>query len=214
MKTFKTPKGTDLPLMDLKGKDYLQPAYRVVWLREEHPDWSVETEFLVMEPEYTIAKATIKDATGRIIATSHKSDNNKQFHLERAETGAIGRCAALCGYGTAFAGDLDEDDNSIADAPLSPAKQSKAWMHTRGTPPTPFKVPEKFTAPELPPMPEDPNTWMSEEPSFDVPFEAPKKQGSQDCPECKKTMMISKYPDPKYPQGFWYCAKCKTKVGV
>ena len=43
-KTFKTPKGTELPLLDLRGKDYLMVAHRLVWFREEHSDWTIETE--------------------------------------------------------------------------------------------------------------------------------------------------------------------------
>ena len=33
------------------GREYLPVAYRLVWFREEHPDWGVETEALAMDPE-------------------------------------------------------------------------------------------------------------------------------------------------------------------
>lgn len=117
---MKTPKGTELPLLSLKGKDYLQVAHRLVWFREERPSWAIETEFAVLSPEYSIAKATIKTDDGKIIATAHKREDAKHFpdFMEKSETGAIGRALALIGYGTQFAPELDEGDR-IVDAPLT-----------------------------------------------------------------------------------------------
>lgn len=130
MKTFKTPKGTELPLMDMRGKDYLQVAHRLVWMREEHPDWSIETEFLVINEKEAVAKATVRNESGRVLATSHKSETMKDFpagHGEKAETGAIGRALALCGYGTQFAPEFDEAervvDSPVVTKPSKPAKQ-------------------------------------------------------------------------------------------
>lgn len=123
MKTFKTPKGTELPIMDMRGKDYLQVAHRLVWFRQEHPDWAIETELLVSTAQEALAKATIKDASGRVIATGHKTETAKDFPAgwsEKAETGAIGRALALCGYGTQFAPDFDEGER-IVDSPVAPA---------------------------------------------------------------------------------------------
>ena len=118
MKTFKTSKGTELPLLDLRGKDYLQVAHRLVWFREDHPDWSIQTEIFRLEDKSALAKATIRDASDRIMATSHKCEDVKGFadFQEKAETGAIGRALALCGYGTQFAPDLDEGER-IVDSP-------------------------------------------------------------------------------------------------
>lgn len=112
--------GTELPLMNLKGKDYLQVAHRLVWFREEHPDWSIETEFLSQTDQSAVCKATVKDATGRVIATSHKEESSKDFamgHREKAETGSIGRALALCGYGTQFEPEFDEGSR-VVDSPL------------------------------------------------------------------------------------------------
>lgn len=120
MKTLKTKKGTELPLMNLKGKDYLQVAHRLIWFREEHPDWSLETEFISLTEKSAVAKATVKDATGRIMATSHKEESLADFpqgYREKAETGAIGRALALCGYGTQFEPDFDEGER-VVDSPL------------------------------------------------------------------------------------------------
>jgi hypothetical protein len=84
-----------------------------------------------MESDETVAKATIAvlDDNGRIsrIVTAHKREDSKGFpdHMEKAETGAVGRALLLLGYGTQFAlADLDEGDR-LADSPLLSAKSSQ-----------------------------------------------------------------------------------------
>jgi hypothetical protein len=116
---MKTAKGTELPLISLKGKEYLEVKYRLVWFREEHPDWSIETESTSGAQDYMVMKATIKDQSGRVLATAHKREDQKHFpdFMEKAETGAIGRALALVGYGTQFAPEIEEGER-IVDAPV------------------------------------------------------------------------------------------------
>src|SRR2546428_7854244 len=119
--TFKTPKkGTVLPMLDLRGKPYLQVAHRIVWFREEHENWGIETEQLTIDESRALFLARIKDETGRIIsmATGHETKNDFPDFIEKAETKAIGRALALCGYGTQFAPELDEG-NRLADTPTT-----------------------------------------------------------------------------------------------
>lgn len=136
LKTYRTPKGTDLPLLNLRGKEYLEVKYRLVWFREDHPQWAIETELLSVNDESAYARATIKDESCRVIATSHKFENKKGFpdFIEKSETGAIGRALALIGYGTQFCADeLDEGDR-IVDAPVSrstPRPASRPAASTR-----------------------------------------------------------------------------------
>lgn len=131
MSRFKTPKGTELPLLDLRGKPYLQVAHRLVWFREEHADWTIETELIQSTDQLSVTRAMIKDASGKIMATAHKQETRQGFadHLEKSETGAVGRALAMCGYGTQFAPELDEEDR-IVDAPtqrsrVQPPQQSR-----------------------------------------------------------------------------------------
>jgi hypothetical protein len=115
----KTPKGTELPLLSLRGKDYLEVKYRLVWFREDHPDWSIETLLLQVTDKSCLAQAIIRDSSGGIKGMAHKFEDLKGFgdFIEKSETGAIGRALALCGYGTQFCADeLDEGDR-IVDAP-------------------------------------------------------------------------------------------------
>ena len=113
----------DVHMLKLQGKDYLPVAPRVVLFRAEHPDHSILTETrTVAEDVYVFAAIT--NEKGFTLATAHKRVRKDargpagQWPLETAETGAIGRALALCGYGT-LSGDLDEGDE-LADAPVEP----------------------------------------------------------------------------------------------
>lgn len=119
--TTTTPKGTKLPLMNLKGKPYLQVAHRLIWFREEEPQSGIETAPLAMSEEYAVFQAKIL-RDGKIVAMATKRESKKDFpdFIEKAETGAIGRALALLGYGTQFAtADLDEGSR-LADSPTMP----------------------------------------------------------------------------------------------
>lgn len=133
MSIFKTPKGTELPLLDLRGKPYLQVAHRLVWMREEHSDWQIKTAVTYdLEKRWAIGHATITDGSGRALATAHKFEDAKGFqdYIEKSETGAIGRALALCGYGTQFAPEFDEAER-VVDSPVV-NKPSKTEKHSDG----------------------------------------------------------------------------------
>lgn len=136
MKTEKTPFNPDEHLIKAQGgKDYLPVAYRIVWFREKHPDWGIETVIERLPNETYFAKATIKDEQGRVRATSHKIESHKNFPkgaAEKAETGAIGRALALCGFGTQFETDFDEGER-VVDAPITRANEVAANFADRET---------------------------------------------------------------------------------
>lgn len=130
MNSVKTKKGTELPLIDLKGKKYLPVNYRIVWFREDHPFGRIDTECIERTPEYVIYSATISVVNDKgeyvKLADAVKREDIKHFpdNNEKAQTSSIGRALALCGYGTQFTDDLYEEER-IVDAPIEPAKTKK-----------------------------------------------------------------------------------------
>lgn len=140
MESVKTPKGTSLPLVNLKGKFYLMIAYRIQWLNEEQPNFNIETTILRFDKDESVvqAKVSLLDKEGKLVKSTSatKREDSKGFgdHLEKAETGAIGRALALLGYGTQFAlADLDEGER-IVDSPLQSAKPQTNGYKSNYTP--------------------------------------------------------------------------------
>ncbi len=103
--------------------DYLPVAARIAWFRRQHPLWSIITEVEQLGNKAVVMKATIKDMLGTVIATARKKETEVGFpdYIEKAETGAIGRALAMCGYGTLQAPEFDEQDR-LADAPVEKRK--------------------------------------------------------------------------------------------
>lgn len=128
--SIKTPAGSELTLISLKGKKYLQVAHRLIWFREEKPEWSIQTRLLEHDVEngYAVVEARLgyyADGLFQVIQTGLGSESRKDFrdYLEKAETKAVGRALAMAGYGTQFAlADLDEGER-IVDAPVSPPQK-------------------------------------------------------------------------------------------
>ena len=107
-------------MMKLKGKDYLQVMWRLVWFREDHPDWGINTTALELAEDHAIFKAIITDANGVQVSAGHGSESKRDFgdFLEKAETKAVGRALAMLGYGTQFAADELDEGERIVDSPV------------------------------------------------------------------------------------------------
>lgn len=172
---LQTKKGTELPLLNLKGKQYLMVAYRIQWMNEDIPQFDISTEFLLINDEQTVVKATVAlmDDTGKVVkkAQATKRETKKDFpdHTEKAETAAIGRALSLLGFGTQFAlSDLDEGQR-LADSPVvkvekvvkDETKELKKVLDTSeeelkpgplkdGLPKKPAFKPKKMEAPKAP----------------------------------------------------------------
>lgn len=130
---------------DKKPRMYLETKYRLVWLREEHPEAEISTEILHLDLDKEVSaevsewddvqrksvkvikhgkgmvifKATIKLPNGAI-GTGTKMQNAAEFGewLEKAETGAIGRALSGLGYGTAATDEMSEGEGRVVDAPV------------------------------------------------------------------------------------------------
>jgi hypothetical protein len=154
-KSFKTTKGTELPLLNLKGKEYLQVAHRLVWFREDHKDGTIRTQLMEQggdgKDAFAVFKAEIhimvlNPQTGNsqpmLVATAHKKETAGGFadYLEKAETGSIGRALALMGYGTQFTADELDEGVRLADSPLA-ALSDKASVEEAVTTPLDTPIP-------------------------------------------------------------------------
>lgn len=121
-----TKAGTQLPLLNLKGKPYLQVAHRLVWFREENPTGIIKTQMLAHQDGSALFKAEIF-INNQLVSSAHKNESKENFgdYIEKAETGAIGRALAMAGYGTQFEPEFDEASR-LADAPVDVATRSNA----------------------------------------------------------------------------------------
>jgi hypothetical protein len=118
-----------------RGGLYLEVKWRIVWLRQEHPDATIATELHTVSATLAIFKAHVSIPGGGA-ATGWGSETATDFrdYIEKAETKAIGRALAALGYGTQFTGDEGvgvggdhgeghsraNGDARIADSPVHP----------------------------------------------------------------------------------------------
>lgn len=106
-------------LMDLKGKEYLQVMWRLVWFREDKPLWCIDTKLEQLSDTHAVFSAKIYDENGAQKSAGYGSESVKDFKdfIEKAETKAVGRALAMLGYGTQFAPEMDEGER-IVDSPV------------------------------------------------------------------------------------------------
>ena len=110
-------------LMNLKGKDYLQVMWRLVWFREEKPLWCIDTKLEQLTESHAVFSAKIYDENGIQKSAGYGSESVKDFRdfIEKAETKAVGRALATLGYGTQFAPEMDECEDGkerLVDSPV------------------------------------------------------------------------------------------------
>ena len=76
----------------IDGGAYLEVKWRLVWLREQHPDAVIETSMEESSRDHAIFKASVRLPDGAS-ATGWGSEYREQFQnfIEAAETKALGR---------------------------------------------------------------------------------------------------------------------------
>lgn len=94
-----------LKTMNIRGKDYVEVAERLRYLRENHPELRVSTEILKMDDDQVVFRASLYDAEDHLLATGHAHEEkaasriNATSFVENAETSAVGRCLGMWGIG-------------------------------------------------------------------------------------------------------------------
>lgn len=114
--------------MDVKGKEYAMVNQRIKAFRMVYPEGTIETEMLSNSDGVVIFKATAKNidiilGTGHAYEKESSSFINQTSYIENAETSAIGRCLASCGFGidTSVAS-YEEVANAIKNQETIPPK--------------------------------------------------------------------------------------------
>ena len=65
-------------LRKLGGKDYLEVKWRLLWLRTEHPDATMQTELVRLEDNFALFKANVSIPGGGL-ATGWGSETKQEF---------------------------------------------------------------------------------------------------------------------------------------
>lgn len=108
-------------LTKVGGADYLEVKWRLVWLRELHPNATIETELVSHDGNLAVFRARVSIPGGGS-ATGWGSEGVDDFrdYLEKAETKALGRALAALGFGTQFCPDFDfgAAQGAVVDAPI------------------------------------------------------------------------------------------------
>ena len=105
-------------VVSIQGKKYLTVGKRIADFRAKHPYWEISTEIL-SAAELVLAKTTIKDDTGQLIATGHAEEErgstniNRTSAIENAETSSCGRALAFMGMGGTEIASADEVVNAV-----------------------------------------------------------------------------------------------------
>lgn len=120
-------------LVQLKGKDYLEVKWRLVWLRNNEPNATIETELISLTDQQAVFKAKVTTAAGAS-ATGFGSETPRDFgdYIEKAETKAVGRALGMLGYGTQFSYEFEEGDR-IVDSPTNNPQQNNVPPRARTT---------------------------------------------------------------------------------
>jgi hypothetical protein len=116
-------------LTRVNGSDYLEVKWRLVWLRDQHPDATVETELISHNENTAVFRARVA-IPGAGSSTGWGSETAGDFrdYLEKAETKALGRALAALGFGTQFCPDFEFGAavGRVVDAPVKVANQSRS----------------------------------------------------------------------------------------
>ena len=116
-------------LTRISGSDYLEVKWRLVWMRDRHPDAVIETQLVSHNDNTAVFRAAVSIPEGGS-ATGWGSESAGDFrdYLEKAETKAIGRALAALGFGTQFCPDFEfgAAAGRVVDSPVKAPTRASA----------------------------------------------------------------------------------------
>lgn len=158
---------TKISTIDIKGKKYATVDSRVEFFREKFPQWSLETEYPVLDLDkgVCVCRAVVKDENGKVMADgfAHEWQSkpgsmvNKTSYIENAQTSAVGRALGFIGIGI----------NGMGIATAEEVQVAIAHQENDDLPPTPKKADSNINdlvgdeIPFVAPVSAHPDTWMS-----------------------------------------------------
>ena len=115
-------------LTKVGGADYLEVKWRLVWLREVHPDAVIETELISHIGQDAIFRARVSIPGGSATGLGSEAYDDFRDYIEKAETKALGRALAALGFGTQFCPDFEfgAREGRVVDAPVDFARTQSA----------------------------------------------------------------------------------------
>jgi hypothetical protein len=125
-------------LTKVGNSDYLEVKWRLVWLRQRHPDAAIDTTLVEHTGDTAVFRAVVSLPDGGS-ASGWGSESMSDFrdYIEKAETKAIGRALAALGFGTQFCPDFDFETGSasrlkVVDSPIDFASTRGRRVATQG----------------------------------------------------------------------------------
>lgn len=115
---------TKINTINIKGKEYATVDSRVQFFREKYTNWSIETDFVVLDLDkgVCVCRAVVKDENGKIMSDGYAHEwqskpgsmVNKTSYIENAQTSAVGRALGFVGIGINGMGIATAEEVSIA----------------------------------------------------------------------------------------------------
>jgi len=117
-------------ITDIRGAAYIEVKWRLVWCHDyaEAHGYRLEldTQHIAMDTTFAAFKATARllDENGMVVkaASGYGTEQSQDFgdFIEKAETKALGRALAACGFGTQFCEDYDfgSEHGYVVDSPV------------------------------------------------------------------------------------------------
>jgi hypothetical protein len=116
--------------------DYLEVKWRLLWLRTEHADATIETELVWHGEDTAVFRARVSiPGGGSASGWGHETASDFGDYLEKAETKALGRALAALGYGTQFCEDFDfaqGEAQRVVDSPVDRGSTRSGSAHGNG----------------------------------------------------------------------------------